>query len=238
MRNAMIAFLTGTLITTTAWADSLVVPSNYTNTPGTTTFLGPLTNGPRTYQLLIHESLLASLVGQQLTGLSWRLPASATSNWPGVDATYSSYDIYLSGSVTPADRSLTFSENVVGPQTQVRSGSLFIPTGSYTFGGSPNAWGPEIAFSPYVYNGGHLLVEIRHTGSNATSRSVDALGTSTSGYGTLFSAAWQSSYTATTGLQGNFSLLRFSAEPVPGPGALVATALGLLGMARRRRRYD
>lgn len=210
-----------------------VVPGSYENVPGTGTFLGPLSNAQRTYQLLIHESLLTDMVGLQLTGLTWRSLASATSDWPTADVTFNNYDIYLSGSVTPANRSLTFANNIVGPQTQVRSGPLNIPTGSYTSGDSPNAFGPTIGFSNYAYNGGHLLIEIRHTGFSGTSRSVDALLTSTSGYGTLFSGAWTGNYTGTSGAQGNFSIVQLSAVPEPTTMALLG--LGLLTALRRRR---
>lgn len=210
-----------------------VVPSSYENVPGTGTFLGPLANAQRTYQLLIHESLLTDMVGLELTGLTWRIPPSATSDWPTADVTFNNYDIYLSGSVTPADRSLTFANNIVGPQTQVRSGPLNIPTGSYTFGNSPNEFGPTIGFSNYAYNGGHLLVEIRHSGFSGTSRSVDALVTSTPGYSTLFSAAWTGSYTGTSGAQGNFSIVRLTAVPEPTTTGLLG--LGLLAVLRRRR---
>jgi hypothetical protein len=195
-----------------------VVPSDYTSVPGTGSFLGPLYTGARTYQLLIHEDLLTALIGQEIQSLSWRIPPSAASNWPPIDATVPNYDLYLSGSVTPANRSLTdFSMNVVGPQKQVRSGSLFIPMNSYPSGSSPNDWGPEIIFdSLYLYTGGHLLVELRLTGTGTTNQSTDALTTSTTGYGTLFSACWGSSYTANSGSQGNFSIVRLTADdPVP-----------------------
>ncbi|MBK8983669.1 MAG: hypothetical protein IPM38_15470 [Ignavibacteria bacterium] len=175
------------------------IPLNYKNTTGTTAFTGPLANSARTYQLLIHSSQLISFVGKDIRALTWRLPANATVNYPLSDITFTSYRIYLSDCVDPVDRSLNlFDSNVVGPQTQVRSGSLTIPAGSFTSGSSPNSFGPEIVFdNPYPYAGGNLLVEIRHTGFTGTSRSVDAIGTSISGYGTLFSACWKSGDTAT-----------------------------------------
>jgi len=189
------------------------VPPAYTSTPGTVTFTGPLANTARTYQLLIQASQLAGIVGRNLTGLSWRLPSSATSNWPTADLTFTNYDVYLSGSVEPASRSFTFVDNIVGPQTQVRNTALTVLANDYTFGGSPNAWGSEILFTaPYLYSGGNLLVEIRHAGFTGTSRSVDAIGTTVSGYGTLFSGTWQSGYTATSGVQGNFSVVRLTTE--------------------------
>jgi hypothetical protein len=182
-----------------------VVPTNYAGTPGNLTFLGPLAT-PRTCQLLINSNQLTGLVGQYLTAIAWRIPTSATSAWPAADASFTSYDIYLSQSVPPSERSLTFALNIVGTQTQVRSGGLSIPANSYSFNEIPNRFGPEIMF----YTGGHLLIEIRHTGVSGSTRSTDAAGTGVPGYGTDFSGCWQSSYTATTGLQANFSIVQLS----------------------------
>ncbi len=191
---------------------SVVVPNAYETIPGTGTFLGPLANAARTYQWLIQASQITSLVGKNLTGLKMRIPTSSTANWPTTDVTYTNYDIYLSGSVEPANRSLTFANNIVGPQTQVRSGSLFIPANSYTFGNTPNDFGPEIVFNtPWLYTGGNVLVELRHSGFTGTSRSTDAITTTTGGYGTLISACWTSSYTGTTGSQGNFTVIELTA---------------------------
>ncbi|HZH72409.1 MAG TPA: T9SS type A sorting domain-containing protein, partial [Mariniphaga sp.] len=194
----------------------LVVPFDYTNVPGTATFLGPLYTGARTYQLLIHEDLLTSLVDKEIQGLSWRIPPSAASDWPPSDVTITDYNIYLSGSVHPADRDLSnFAANVVGNQVQVKSGSLYIPANSYTHGNAPNEFGPEIPFdSNYLYTGGHLLIEIRQSGTG-NSQGTDAVGTTTPGYGTLFSACWGNGMTANSGNQGNFSIVRLSATVIP-----------------------
>ncbi|HMQ69818.1 MAG TPA: T9SS type A sorting domain-containing protein [Ignavibacteria bacterium] len=195
-----------------------VVPPAYAGTPGTASFTGPLASTPRTYQLLINANQLTALVGMSLNAITFRLPVAGTGNWPASDAACTDYDIYLSGSVDPANRSFTFAENVVGPQKQVRSGPLTIPANSFTTGNSPNEFGIDIEFdSTYLYTGGNLLIEIRHTEISSTSRSVDAIGTSISGYGTDFSACWASGYTATTnGLQGNFSVTRINSELIVG----------------------
>lgn len=203
-----------------AGADSvgtLVVPNAYSGVTGTVTFLGPLANSPRTYQLLIFESELTSLQGKMIDGFTYRLPASATSDWPVSDVTIANYDVYLSGSVDPANRSLTFVNNVTGIQKKVRSGSITFPMNSFTFGGSPNAFGMKISFdSAYLYSGGNLLIEIRHDGYTGTSRSTDAIGTAIPGYGTLFSACWGSGYAATSGSQGNFTVTNISASGLVG----------------------
>ena len=197
-----------------------VVPPDYTNTPGNSSFLGPLANTPRTYQLLMHESLLAPILNKQIYAVSWRLPTSATTNWPSADVTFTDYDFYLGQGVDPANMDRThFSSNFIGPKKQVRDGSLLVLADSYTFGNSPNNFGPEITLivdSIYVYTGGNLLIELRHSGFTGTSRSVDALGTSTSGYGTLFRTCWGSGSAADSGAYGNFSIVRINADdPVP-----------------------
>lgn len=192
-----------------------IKPPGYENTPGTATFTGPLANNDRTYQLLIHDSILTDIVGKEIQAISWRLPTGASANWPAAETTYPNFDIYMGESVAPENRSLVLADNRVGPQKLVRASNLVIPAGVYTFGNTPNDWGPEILLdSLYLYNGGHLLIEIRHTSSGGASRSVDAIGTSITGYGTAFSAAWQSSYIPTTGLQGNFSVIRLTADDV------------------------
>jgi hypothetical protein len=198
----------------------LVIPPDYTSTPGTGSFLSQFSTSARTYQLLVHESILTPLLNKQILAVSWRLPTSATGNWPVSDVTISNYDFYLGQSVDPVNMSLTdFSSNFVGPKKQVRSDSLFVLANSYTFGNTPNNWGPEMTFifdSVYVYNGGNLIIELRQTGFTGTSRSLDALTTSTTGYGTLFRACWGSGYTANSGSQGNFSIPRITAnDPVP-----------------------
>lgn len=206
--------------TPTASPDSVlnnVVPLGYANTPGTGTFLSPLATSARTYQLLIHESQLTALAGKELLGISWRIPVSATANWPASEVVFTSYDIYLSGSVDPSARSLTFADNIVGAQTQVRSGVLTIPVDAYKFGTTPNEFGPEISFdNGWLYSGGNLLIEIRTSGFTGTSRSNDAITTSTPGYLTQFSSCWGSGYTATSGSQGNFAVVNISGDdPIP-----------------------
>jgi hypothetical protein len=201
-------------------AQETFVPSNHVVPPanasvaGGTSFLGPLANSARTYQMLIHESMLTAMVGLDIQSISYRLGAAAANPWPAADISYQDYRVYLSGSVPPAERSFVFAENIVGQQTMVRSGPLTIRTGIYTSGSSPNAWGDPIEFDTvWSYSGGHLLVEIRHSGFSGTSASVDALGTSTAGYGNMYSAIWQGT---TTVLQGNFTIHKLVADdPVP-----------------------
>lgn len=172
-------------------------------------FTGVYASSARTYQLIIDDTLLTSLNGKYLTSIAFRLPSNATSSWPATDATFASYEVYLSNGVEPPNRQLDFTANVVGTQTQVRSGALVVPAGALTSGSDPNAFSHVINFNtPYLYNGTNLVVEIRHTGNDInSSRSTNSTGTSTAGYGTLYTACWQ----GTAGVvQGNFSFIRIN----------------------------
>lgn len=193
-----------------------VIPNAYESTVGTVTFLGPLANSARTYQLLIAGSQLTDLVNKELISFTYRIPANATGAWPSAETSFTYYDVYLSQSVSPPNRSLTnFASNSIGVQTQVRSGSLTVPAGAFPSGGSPNSFGFQIEFTTnWLYTGGDLLIEIRHSGFTGTSRSVDAIGTAITGYGTLFSACWGSGSTATSGSQGNFSVIELRGQDV------------------------
>jgi len=200
--------------------DSTVIPTNYAALPGTASFLGPFSTSARTYQLLIHADQLTNIINSNLYSITFRIPVSATSSWPAADVMFTNFDIYLSDCVDPINRSLTFVNNIVGPQTQVRSGPLTIVANSFTSGGSPNEFGTKINFdSPWYYSGGNLLIELRHNGFSGTSRSVDAIGTAISGYGTMFSACWQATYTPTTGLQGNFAVTKINSDNLASIGS-------------------
>ena len=144
---------------TTNAQTKIVVP----NTNEGSAFIGPYGNAARKLQLIIDDTLLTSLVGKNLTSISFRLPASTIDSWPATALTMNSFDIYLSDSVEPANRQLDFAANVVGTQTQVRSGSLVIPAGALTVGSNPNDFSYKIIFNnPWKYNSGNLLIEIQY----------------------------------------------------------------------------
>jgi len=205
------------MTTLNAVAQTHIVPPTFATTNGDATFLGPLTGTARTYQLLIHENQLTQMVGARLTGISFRSSTATTTAWPTATAVYNNYDIYLSESVLPVNRSFTFASNIVGVQKKVRFGTLSIPANSYPAGG-PSSFGPVITFdSAYAYAGGHLLLEIRHDGNvSEVSRSVNAIGTSNALYSTSLSACWVGSYTGTTTTsQGNAVVVKFDYNVVP-----------------------
>ncbi|TXF74928.1 hypothetical protein [Chryseobacterium sp.] len=145
-------------------------------------FTGVYASSARTYQLIIDDSQLTALNGKYITSIAFRLPSNATEAWPATPATFSNYQIFLSNGVEPANRQLDFAANVVGPQTQVRTGSLVVPAGALTSGADPNAFSHLLTFNtPYLYTGTNLIVEIRHTGNDVGSRSTNSSGTSSAG---------------------------------------------------------
>ncbi len=214
-----------------------VVPTDRAATPGNGSFLGPLSNATRRYQMVIDSGELTSLVGQPLTGLAFRLVPSATTPYPAADLTYADYDIFIGPGVDPSLRSLTFANNYTGPQTQVRDGALTIPAASYGVGSSPQPFGPDITFdSPFLYTGGDLTVELVHSTSTGTSASNDALLASdpSTGYDTRFGATWTGTLGSPTGSRGNFTVVRFTAVPEPGTLGVAFGSLALLALRRRR----
>lgn len=178
---------------------NIVIPAAFTTTYGGLNFSGPLSNTGITYQLLINQSELTDLIGESLNGLTFRSPPSlgTTTSWPTVATTYENYDIYLSEGVAPASRSLVFANNIVGTQLQVRSGPLVITPNSFP-AAAVTSFGSSIVFNtPYLYNGGHLLLEIRHSTSDGGGRASDAISSSNPVFGTTVSTAYTASYSGT-----------------------------------------
>ncbi len=242
MKTYAIAF--GLLVTSVASATTTVVAPNVRDTvEGSGTFSAFSTTTGRRYMLLINSSELTGLVGMNLTGFSLRLNGSTTAPaWPPAGYTHPFFDVKLSEGVAPSARSLTFASNVVGSQTDVRTGSLTLAAGSFTNGGSPNAFGPMIAFdSPYLYTGGHLAVDMYYgANTSGASPAFDALTNSSDPLAnTLIGGTW-GSYTGSTapstGSNANPFVTQWHAEAVPEPFSMAAMGAGLLALARRRRR--
>jgi hypothetical protein len=228
-----------------AHGQNVVVPSQFANTSsgggGLNTFIRDI-NAPRTGQLLINANQLGALtVGDQITGITFRLFAGAGSPFPATDATWSDYSIWVGPGVAPSAGSTTFASNFAGAATQVRSGALTIPANSFSSTGSPKPFGFNILFqTPYTYTGGHLTIEIRHTGSNITNNSandfLEAVATTDAGYAAgNYRSYTTTTYAGTTGALASFTVAQLSYAPVPEPATLAVLGLGALAVARRRK---
>lgn len=239
MRKTIVAMGVAALLCGAAQAD-VVVPNASAGVEGDGTF--SLTSSGatgRTFQLTMAASQLAGLVGQNITGLQWRLNGAATANWPPAGVNFAQWDIYMGPGVAPAAMSNTFAANYSGPVTQVRAGALAIPAGAFTAGGSPNAFGPAINFdTPYAYAGGDLTFELRFSAQvgSTTQSPFDAIvasGGPANGWGVDFAGRWTGNSTGVTGGNANF-LVTNLVSVVPAPASLAL--FGAMGLASRRRR--
>lgn len=212
-KSLLIASLLGSAFAAQAQI-STVVPDGFASTAGTTSFLGPFTTGPRRLMLLMSASELTAHLDRRITSIALRIPVSATTAWPAADVTINDFQISVGPGVSPANRSLTFASNFTSTPTVVRTGQLVIPTGSYTTGSSPNAFGPAIMFTtPYVYSGGNLTIDILQSGFTGSSRSAEATlatGGPSGLYGVRVSALWSATSGAATGSQANFVITQIT----------------------------
>jgi hypothetical protein len=221
----------------------VVVPNSAAGVEADGTFAFTSTTAAgRTYQMTINANQLTGVIGDQLTGLQWRLNGAAATNWPPVDASFSFFNIFIGPGVAPSAMSNTFADNFTGTATQVRSGAITFPAGVFTSGSAPNVFGPSIMFdSAYLYSGGDLTVEIRFSNqTGATTQSpFDAVAVSggpSNGWGVDFAARWTANSAGTTGANGNFIVTNFHTSAIPEPTSGCILALALVSLSLRRQR--
>lgn len=166
-------------------ADTLILPRAAATTAGPGGYSTLLNAAPRSYQLVVGPAELVDLpVGSRITGIAWRRPTwQAHASWPGVgfNATFQNFDITLSSSNNPpGSLSRTYTDNIGADAVMVRGGTIAF-NGPYFPGGAvtpaTNPFCPPVFFTtPYVYNGGSLLLTVRHTGNNVgASGSLDTV---------------------------------------------------------------
>jgi len=188
----------------------VVAPGAYTATSGTTGLNTLLRNNgfPRTYQMQFSPAALGGLpVGTRITELRFRLITNAVA-FPTNTVTWSDYQVTLAQAAKPiSGMSTNFASNMLSP-VLVKSGALSIGANSFTRSASLNSFGSLVVFdTPYVYRGGDLVMLFRHTGSDSGNTAfLDAVNSSTPGYGTDFRAFSTNSFNATGGSQASVTI--------------------------------
>ncbi|MBL1211526.1 PEP-CTERM sorting domain-containing protein [Geminocystis sp. GBBB08] len=234
--TALATLIMGSTIAISGWVTPQSVNALTVTTPNLQSTTGnntALSISNRTYQMQYGASLLTGInIGDVITGLTFRISSNLL-NSNSLAASFTDYEIYLSQAVnTIANMSTTFANNQSN-SVQVRDGALSFNANDFQGGAlnpSTNPFGPVISFdNPYTYQGGDLVVLIQHTPSSSNIGFLDALNTSTPGYGTDFRAFTGNSFGATTGTQASITITQFTVEPqaVPEPLTILGTLASL-----------
>ena len=221
----------------TAMASTVVVPGLLAGTEGNSGSTAILAASAQTFQYLYAASDFSLNSGDTLTGMSFRLNGGNTTI-PGA-LTWTRFDVQISTTtIFPGSLSTTFADNDGANAKIVRSGSMSMPSGSFTNGQTPNAFGGDIAFTdPFVYTGNNLILTIRTSGfASGTSTTVDS-ATNVSGHYQGQGSNIGSSATVANGATATAVVIQYDVTPVPEPATtvLLAGGLVLLILLRRRR---
>ena len=197
---------------------SIVAPNNYTSIGGNggLNTIVRSTNAPRTYQMQFTAAALSGLpVGARITELRFRQYTNATTAFPTNTVTWSDYEITLAKAANNiSTMSATFSANMTSP-VLVKRGPLSI--GPNTFGTSPlpNPFGSFVVFdTPYVYQGGDLVMLFTHPGSDSVNAAfLDAVPTTSADYGATCRAFSATTFNATSGAAASATIVQIVFAP-------------------------
>jgi len=196
----------------------VVAPDDYTSVAGNGS-LNTLVRGtgfPRTYQMQFTPDALGGLpAGARITGLRFRLSTSTAAAFPDATVTWSDYEVRLAQAANPiTSASTNFLANLLNPLL-VKDGALSVGPNTFTVGGNPNAFATLVVLdTPYVYQGGDLVMHFTHTGSDSGTVTIfDAATTSAPGYGTSFRAVSANSFAAANGTAANVIIVEIVFTP-------------------------
>lgn len=158
-----------------AQADIIVAPNANTGANGGTQQFGVFGNGTDaniTFQWDIAASQLTSLVGEDITGVGFRLPGGAST--VGTATTIGAFSLELSSSLSPlGSLNATPANNIAANGVTVYNNpSLVIPANSLVGGVGPNPFYVIDFTTPFLYTGGALL--ITDTNKTTAMLAVDA----------------------------------------------------------------
>jgi hypothetical protein len=224
-----------------------VIPNVFADAegPGSNNSLIRNQDNPRTVQLLWNANQLTSLVGLQITGITYRLSGNLPGGYPLQTTTWADYRVSLGPSVAPNQATETFATNFTAPPTLVRSGAWTVAPFSWPVpigGVGPSPWGVELTFDrPYLYTGGHLALLVSHPGSNNPDQGnslLDATVNTSPGFGVDYRMFTGTAFNGTSGTETGFpNVVRLTAA-IPEPCSLAlggfAALISLAPRARRR----
>jgi len=199
---------------------AVVAPGNYIATSGTGGLNTLLRNSgaPRTYQMQFSAAALGGLpVGARITELRFRLITNSVA-FPTNTVTWSDYQVTLAQAANSISAmSTNFAANMLAP-VLVKNGALSLSANSFTTGANPNQFGSFVVFdTPYVYQGGDLVMLFSHTGSDSASAAfLDAVTSTTPGYGTDFHALSATSFNAADGASTSVTIAQIVFTYSPG----------------------
>jgi hypothetical protein len=197
---------------------AVVAPDDFTSIAGNTSLNTIIrgTNLPRTYQMQFTPDALGGLpTGARITGLRFRLGANAAVSFPEATLAWSDYEVRLAQSANPiVSMSTIFSANLLNP-VLVKDGLLSIAANNYGFGGNPNPFSTLMALdTPYVYQGGDLVMHFTHTGSNSTNTTfLDAASSAAPGYGISFRTISANAFAAAIGAAASVTIVEIVYTP-------------------------
>ena len=238
MHRVALAVCLGTLaMAGVSRGGTIVVPNANTATEGASYLDGPFQGAAISLQWQLAGSQFASVpVGSQLTAIGFRLDGGDT-NEPLTTETFTSWNLQLSASLNAiGSLSTTFANNIGAGDTSVYSGPLTILAGSLTGGAGPNPFFFVTFTTPYIYNGGDVLLTLNHVASNGPSIRTDGVGVSAIGDTVL-----QNDFSAVTGVAEfyNLPVTAFQFTPTivtPEPATWLSLAGGLIVLGWRKRR--
>ncbi|HEX5050335.1 MAG TPA: hypothetical protein VFZ65_01055 [Planctomycetota bacterium] len=191
------------VLSSTLFAQSIVVPNANATVPGTSGLNTIIRNAgnPRTYQYGVNAAELAGIpIGSVITGVSVRLYVSGVSipAWPPADISWTTYDIWVGPANPVAGWVGNPMLNYSSPPQQVRTGPMTLDGGVFAdlaTPGMPNPWA-EFYFDfqvPYLYLGGDLALLFSHPGSNdpTAPQFPDVVAPNPATHGVSFSQAVQ-----------------------------------------------
>jgi hypothetical protein len=197
---------------------AVVAPSSYTTNGGSggLNTLVRNTNSPRTYQMQFTPAALGGLpVGARITELRFRLGTNTFTAFPTNTVTWSEYEIVLAKGAYPISAmSATFAANMLSP-VLVKSGALSIGPNTFDTSIIPNPFGSFVVFdTPYVYQGGDLVMLFTHPGSDSVNYAyLDAATTASPGYGTAYRAFSATTFGAASGAAASATIVQIVFTP-------------------------